>query len=103
RREEPGPLFGFVTRQCWQTDQGVMAHRFHMVEQVELSGRLSGVRVPTLLLGGGRDLLVSAKGLEEMANELPAGQAKSLPGCGHLAFVTHPDKVAAEARPFLMN
>ena len=27
-RQKPGPLFQFVTRQCWQTDQGVMAHRF---------------------------------------------------------------------------
>jgi pimeloyl-ACP methyl ester carboxylesterase len=103
RRQKPGPLFDFVTRQCWQTDQGVMAHRFRMVEEVEMTGRLGAIRAPALLLGGGRDLLVSAKGLEDLAAELPGGEARALPGCGHLAFVTHPDKVAAEARQFLMN
>jgi 3-oxoadipate enol-lactonase len=36
RRQQPGPLFDFVTRQCWQTDQSVMAHRFRMVEEVQL-------------------------------------------------------------------
>lgn len=103
RRQKPGPLFDFVTRQCWQTDQGVMAHRFRMVEEVELTGRLGAVRAPALLMGGERDLLVSAKGLRDLAAELPAGEARALPGCGHLAFVTHPDQVAAEARRFLLN
>jgi pimeloyl-ACP methyl ester carboxylesterase len=32
-RQRPGPLFEFVTRQCWQTDQSVMAHRFQLVER----------------------------------------------------------------------
>ena len=31
-RQKPGALFQFVTRQCWQTDQSVMAHRFELVE-----------------------------------------------------------------------
>ena len=34
----PGPLFQFVTRQCWQTDQSVMAHRFQMVERFDMHG-----------------------------------------------------------------
>src|SRR5207253_2708031 len=29
-RDRPGPLFDFVTRQCWSTDQSVMAHRFRL-------------------------------------------------------------------------
>jgi pimeloyl-ACP methyl ester carboxylesterase len=100
-KQKPGPLFDFVTRQCWQTDQGVMAHRFRMVEQVDFTGRLRKVSAPTLLLAGDRDLLVSAAGLDEMARELADARAVRLGGCGHLAFVTHPDRLAAEVRSFL--
>jgi pimeloyl-ACP methyl ester carboxylesterase len=100
-RQKPGPLFDFVTRQCWQTDQGVMAHRFRLVERVEFTERLKRVKVPTLLLAGDRDLLVSAAGLDEMARRLPESRAVRIGGCGHLAFVTHPDRLAAEVRSFL--
>lgn len=103
RRQRPGPLFDFVTRQCWQTDQAVMSHRFGLVEQIDFTGRVGGVRSPALLLAGGRDLLVTAAGLRELAAEMPAGEARSLPGSGHLAFVTHPEQVADEARRFLAN
>lgn len=99
-RQRPGPLFEFVTRQCWQTDQGVMAHRFRMVEQVEFLGRLKKARVPALLMAGDRDLLVSKQGLRALAGELPGATAVTLPGCGHLAFVTHPERVAAEVSAF---
>jgi pimeloyl-ACP methyl ester carboxylesterase len=100
-RQKPGPLFEFVTRGCWQTDQSVMAHRFGLVERVEFKGRLGRVSAPTLLLAGDRDLLVSAAGLAELARDIPRARAVRLPGCGHLAFVTHPERVAAEAREFL--
>jgi pimeloyl-ACP methyl ester carboxylesterase len=100
-RQQPGPLFEFVTRQCWQTDQGVMAHRFRMVEQVEFAGRLKGVKAPALMMAGDRDLLVSTHGLKALAAGLPGATAVTLPGCGHLAFVTHPERVAAEVAAFL--
>ncbi|MFO0929760.1 MAG: alpha/beta fold hydrolase [Gemmataceae bacterium] len=100
-RQQPGPLFEFVTHQCWHTDQSVMAHRFQMVEQVDFRGRLGRVRVPTLLMAGDRDTLVSAKALKEIAQQVPQSVAVQVPGCGHLAFVTHPERIAAEVRTFL--
>jgi pimeloyl-ACP methyl ester carboxylesterase len=99
-KQKPGPLFDFVTRQCWQTDQGVMAHRFRLAEQIDFTRRLGAVRVPALLLAGERDLLVSAAGLDEMARMIPEARAVQVPG-GHLAFVTHPERLAAEVRSFL--
>src|SRR5262249_9201385 len=49
-RQKPGPLFEFVTRQCWQTDQSVMAHRFRLVERFNIQDRLEEIRVPALIL-----------------------------------------------------
>jgi pimeloyl-ACP methyl ester carboxylesterase len=100
-RQRPGPLFDFVTRHCWQTDQGVMAHRFRLVEGFDLSSRLERIRVPALVLTGDRDLLVSSASLEALCRGIPCCQQVNLQGCGHLAFVTHPERIASEVDDFL--
>jgi 3-oxoadipate enol-lactonase len=100
-RQKPGPLFEFVTRQCWQTDQSVMAHRFGLVEQFDLTGRLQRIRIPTLILAGNRDLLVSKSSLRDLSSGIPEARSVPLPGCGHLAFVTQPQRVADEVIHFL--
>ena len=100
-RQKPGALFEFVTRQCWQTDQGVMAHRFHLVEQFNMGSRLGQIQAPTLVLSGDRDLLVSEGSLAELCTGIPQARRVRLDGCGHLAFVTQPCRVAREVRSFL--
>ena len=95
-------LFDFVTRQCWQTDQGVMAHRFQLLKQFDLSARLDRIRAKTLILAGDRDFLVSKQSLALLADGLKDGRLVELTGCGHLAFVSRPAQVAEEARRFLI-
>jgi pimeloyl-ACP methyl ester carboxylesterase len=102
-RQKPGPLFEFVTRSCWQTDQGVMAHRFHLVAPFEVGPRGRHARLPVLALAGERDLLVSAESLDDLTGSLPDARSVRLPHSGHLAAVTHPDRVAAEVRRFLLR
>jgi pimeloyl-ACP methyl ester carboxylesterase len=99
-KQKPGPLVEFVTRQCWQTDQSMMAYRLRMLEQYDVTNRLGRIRVPTLVLNGDRDILVSEASLNELGAGLPDATICTLPGCGHLAFVTHPQRVAAEVRRF---
>jgi pimeloyl-ACP methyl ester carboxylesterase len=100
-KHRPEPLFDFVTRQCWQTDQSVMSHRFHLAAQHDLEDHLSRIRVPTLVLAGNRDLLVSERSLRTLMQGVPHATLGRLAGCGHLAFATHPERVAAEVRRFL--
>jgi len=95
------PLFDFVTRQCWQTDQSVMAHRLHLVERLDLTARLPHVTCPTCALAGERDLLVSPSSLHELADGLGQARSEMLEGCGHLAFATHPQLVAAKLHAFI--
>lgn len=102
-RQQPGPLFEFVTRQCWQTDQSVMTHRFHLVESFDPGRRLERIRVPTLLMAGDRDLLASPQSLRDLVNGIDDSSRVELPGCGHLAFVTQPERVANEVERFLRN
>lgn len=93
--------FDFVTRQCWQTDQSVMAHRFRIVEDFDVQERLRRIRVPSLILAGERDVMVSTRGLEELRDGITDSHIHSLPGCGHLAFVTHPELVAERVCQFM--
>lgn len=102
-RQEPGSLFEFVTRQCWQTDQSVMTHRFHLVESFDPGPRLGKVCVPALLMAGDRDLLVSPQSLHDLDQSITDARRIDLPGCGHLAFVTQPERVADEVRNFLKD
>ncbi len=100
-RPRSGSLFRFVTRQCWQTDQAVMAYRFRLVEHFDITGRLRRVRVPALVLTGERDLLVSTNSLAALCEGIADCRAVTLPGCGHLAFATQPQRVADEVHGFL--
>jgi pimeloyl-ACP methyl ester carboxylesterase len=100
-KQKPGPLFEFVTQQCWQTDQSVMAYRLRLLEDYDLGARMARVRVPTLVLAGERDLLVSERSLNDLGEGLPNAEVCQLAGCGHLAFVTHPVLVAAEVQRFV--
>jgi pimeloyl-ACP methyl ester carboxylesterase len=102
-RQKPGPMFQFVTRQCWQTDQGIMAHRFHLVEQFDVSQRMERIRVPSLILAGDRDLLVSEGSLQRLRQGISNAKLVRLRRCGHLAFVTHAQRVAEEVKRFLLN
>jgi len=96
-------LFDFVTRQCWQTDQSVMAHRFHLVESFNLDAKLSRIRVPTLIMNGQRDVLVSRETMQALGDGIAGAQLLRLPRCGHLAFVTHPQVVGAHVKNFMVS
>jgi pimeloyl-ACP methyl ester carboxylesterase len=100
-KQKPGPLVEFVTQQCWQTDQSVMAYRLRLLEQYDIGQRLKRIRVPTLVLAGQRDLLVSEDSLKVLGEGLPNAQVCPLEGCGHLAFVTHPRRLAQEVERFV--
>lgn len=100
-RQQPSALFEFVTRQCWQTDQSVITHRFRLVKSFDPGESLAEVRVPTLLLAGQRDLLVSPNSLRELACGIAGSRWINLPDCGHLAFISHAERIAAEVRRFL--
>ena len=100
-RQDNDALFEFVTRQCWQTDQSVMAHRFRLVESFDMDRKMGRIRVPTLVLAGDRDVLVSPRSLSLLCEGIPHARFARLPNCGHLAFVTKPTLVAEKVNEFL--
>jgi pimeloyl-ACP methyl ester carboxylesterase len=90
----------FAIDNCWTTDQSVMAHRFVLLEEYDVTGRLGRLRMPTLLLTGERDVLQSADDMRVITNEVPQAELRMVAGAGHFAFVTHAEVLAAEIRSF---
>lgn len=100
RPQKQNSLFHFVTRQCWQTDQSVMAHRLKLLEGYDMQPRLGRIRVPSLILVGKRDVFVSPNSLQLLSQELEKACVIRLPSSGHLASITHPRMVADLAHRF---
>jgi pimeloyl-ACP methyl ester carboxylesterase len=101
RPQEQNAMFDFVTRLCWQTDQSVMAHRLQLVETFNLDGKLHRIRVPTLILNGQRDVLVSQRTMQDLCSGIENAELVRLPRVGHLAPVTHPEVMADHVRRFM--
>ncbi len=84
-----------------KTDQSVMTHRLRLVESFAMNDRLTRIAVPTLILTGDRDLSACRGGLTELSRGIRRSRSVDLPGCGHLAFATQPDRLALEVKRFL--
>lgn len=89
-----------MARQCWRTDQGVIAQRYQLVENIDFRNHFESISLPVLALRGDRDVLVSKSAWTGLGEGLPRGRLRSIVGAGHLAFATHPHLVAAEVRHF---
>jgi pimeloyl-ACP methyl ester carboxylesterase len=100
-KQKRDSLFDFVTEQIWRTDQSVMAHRLRLLEGLDVEDQLGSIRVPTLVLCGDRDVMVSPKSLSTLCERIPDVRMQRLPKCGHLAFVTKPDAIVKSVKQFV--
>ena len=100
-KQKRDSLFDFVTQQIWRTDQSVMAHRFRLVEELDVEDQLGAIKAPTLVLAGERDVLVSPRSLSTLCDRIADVQLERLPNCGHLAFVTRPDAIVRSVSRFV--
>ena len=74
-----------------------------MNREIDISGILHSIRVPTLVLHRTEDTLVSVEGGRELAAGIPGARLVELPGTDHLFFLDDDanDKVLAEIEEFL--
>lgn len=96
----PERLLNFAMKQIWTTDQAIMAQRFRSVARLELAKEVEGLNVPTLLLTGNRDIIVTKSSINELAESLGNVQLGSISGGGHLAGITHSAEIAQNCWDF---
>jgi pimeloyl-ACP methyl ester carboxylesterase len=65
--------------------------------------RLGEIAVATLVLTGERDVMTPPKYAQLLADRVPNGQVRILPGAGHLAMVEQPARVNEELRGFVAS
>jgi 3-oxoadipate enol-lactonase len=73
---------------------------FRACDAFDLTERLDDVRVPVLALTGESDRLTPPKYAQLVADRVPGGLARILPGAGHLAMVEKPEETNAALREF---
>ena len=78
----------------------MMAHRFALLEEYDVTHRLDRLRLPVLMLAGEMDVVVPPSDAVLMESHLPRMEKRSIPDAGHFAFVTHARLVADEIRQF---
>ncbi len=96
----PSRLIDFAMRQTWTTDQAVMAQRFRSVARLALARQIQGLSVPTLILTGNRDIIVTKSSAEQLACQLTDCRMVPIHGGGHLAGITHPAEIALQTWDF---
>jgi pimeloyl-ACP methyl ester carboxylesterase len=66
-----------------------------IIARIDSRPSLKDIRVPTLVLSGDRDMLISNEFSTEMAAMIPGAKLVIVPDCGHLAPVEQPEATAA--------
>lgn len=72
-----------------------------LVTRDDISGSLSQIKVPALVIHGDADNAIPLAHAEEMANRLPQAELKVIPGGGHAANLTHAALVTPLIEAFL--
>ncbi len=101
RKPDPGPVVDFVIERIWETDQGVMARRLAQLESFDISEELWRIDVPTLVLAGGRDVIVPTVRQRALADAIAGARFRAIEDAGHVGFLTHRSQVVRAVRRHL--
>lgn len=98
---EPLSLIPVVARDYFRAGLGRILRtlRYALADRIE--EKLPAIRVPTLVLRGERDPVVSERWSETCRRLLPAGRLAVVPGAGHALQWSSPREVADLLIPFL--
>lgn len=72
-----------------------------MNRDIDISGILHSIKVPTLVIHLTDDTLVSVEGGRELAAGIPGARLVEIPGIDHLLFLDAGDRILAEMEEFL--
>jgi pimeloyl-ACP methyl ester carboxylesterase len=86
-------LFAEVARNFARLDIEAVIHTLREMSRVDLSGSLSGVDVPALIIGGDRDPFTSRAALERLVHGIAGSEYLLLAGASHYVLLDHAQHV----------
>jgi pimeloyl-ACP methyl ester carboxylesterase len=101
--EVPESLKNLVLNDFKQTRLSKDAFDFMGVSQIDLSDSISNIKIPTLILTGDDDVIISPRKGKLLQKSIPNARLVTLPGTGHYLQVEQPIKVAEEIEEFLLG
>lgn len=93
-----------ATSQLTREDAGPDAfirQQIAIIARIDSRPHLKDIRVPTLVLSGDKDMLISNEFSREMADMIPNAKLVIVPDCGHLAPLERPEAVSAALEEWL--
>jgi pimeloyl-ACP methyl ester carboxylesterase len=86
-------LVAELARELARLDMPSLLEMLRVMGELDLSGVLATVDVPTLVIGGDRDPFTSRSALERLVNGIRGAEYLLLPGAGHFALLDHAQHV----------
>jgi pimeloyl-ACP methyl ester carboxylesterase len=90
----------FFVQNTSQTSIRDLAERASLMGRFDLTGKLSRIERPVLLIRTEHEGAISAAGQDGLERGLPNAKSESIPLAGQLAYLTHPHRVAKVVRSF---
>lgn len=66
-----------------------------------VASRLHEIRIPTLILAGGKDMLTTSGEPQKLHTDINGACLEMIPAAGHVTFLTHPDDFLVRVDSFL--
>jgi pimeloyl-ACP methyl ester carboxylesterase len=101
--EVPENLKALVLSEFQYTCLKADASDFMGVSRVDLSSAVSALRMPTLILTGDDDVIISPRKSKMLQWQIKNSRLVTIPGAGHYLHVEQPAKVAAEIQNFVQG
>ncbi len=74
---------------------------FEACNSFDVLDRLSEITVPMLALTGARDVMTPPKYAQTLADRVPKGETRIIPGAGHFVMIEQPEETNEAIRSFL--
>lgn len=101
--EVPEPSKNLVLNEFKHTRLDSAADDFMGVSQVDLGDEVASLQIPTLIITGSDDVIISPRKGILLRKQIPDARLVNIPGAGHYLQVEEPGKVAQVIEEFLLS
>jgi pimeloyl-ACP methyl ester carboxylesterase len=96
-------MFADLAGSFGDLDMGIYVHTLEQIGEHDAHDVLPTIRVPLLMLAGGRDLMTPRTAAERIAREVPGAELLVVPGGTHYLAVEYPELVNLRIERFLRD